>query len=1117
MPQKFSNRYKFSLLLIFACLLSACDKNSEDYFILLPGDKTGLDFRNTLSQTTEFSFFDYPYFFNGGGLAAGDFNNDNKIDLFFTSNQGENKLFLNKGNLKFQDISIQAGIQDSSNWSTGVSVVDMNQDGLLDLYVNVVGDHKILKGTNKLFVCKEIKDGIPYYKDEAIAYDLDLSGFGTQSIFADFDRDGDLDMFQLNHSVHANGTFGKRSSFDSKRSRTAGDRYFVNNNGHFVDSTENSGINSTVLGYGLGVVAGDINNDGWPDIYVGNDFHENDYLYLNQKDGTFKEVLTEQMPHTSRFTMGVDMADFNNDGFNDVISLDMLAYDPVTLKSSLAQDNFDVYQFKKEFGYNDQFARNNLQLNNRNGTFSEIALFSDVSATDWSWAPLFFDFDNDGKKDLFVSNGIPRRMNDIDYINYMSSNEDQRKKTEMGMVDKEDLEIVNKMPEIKLPNQFFKNDGNLKFLNIEDKIARNKNSYSNGAIYADLDNDGDLDIVVNNINDKPFIYLNQSVDKCQNGNYIKLDLHGNKGNINALGSRVIITLTSNEKLSYEYFPVKGFQSSAQDKFHVSIGDTNLVANINLIWPDGKTQELNGLDFNRTHKIEYVDSLSDYNFSKLHVADYAYSITEIQDSLNLHAQHEENPFVEFIREPLMPHMVSAEGPGLAVGDINGDEKEDLFFGSSKRRISQVWFQRENGMFELTEQPIINNDSIFEDTDAVLSDIDNDGDLDLIVASGGNEYRGDAEYLFQRIYFNNGNGIFNQKYIFEKSGLTVSSVINADFNNDGYEDIFFAGRAITYNYGENPGSLLYLNNQNGTFDLANDEWAPFLNDLGMVTDATVADINDDGNQDIIITVEWGTVTALINDGNGFSQNSIGGQKGWWKYVHAADFDKDGDIDVIAGNTGTNTRFKPTIKTPINLYLGDFDDNGRVDPLLTYFLQGKEIPFATHAELLKQIPSLKKDWKYARDFAEADIKDIFDTDLQQVEKLSVNDFSSYYYSNNGDGSFKPILLPKELQLSSLHSSEIIKNSKTDRVSILTAGNFFQNNIEMGKYDASYGNILSFGKDGLPKVEKAKGLKLTGQVKHIKKIKIGQEFYYLVARNNEKLMLLAVEPNKNKADENL
>ncbi|PTB97656.1 hypothetical protein C9994_01750, partial [Marivirga lumbricoides] len=901
--------------ILIVSFLSGCrnDTTNNASFILLEAESTGLNFENNLTQTTDFSVFDYMYFYNGGGLAAADFNNDGLVDLYFTANQGQNKMFLNKGDFKFEDITDKAKVGGTGGWSTGASVVDINNDGLMDIYLSEVGDHEILKSANQLYVCQKIENGIPIYADEAISYDLDLVGFATQAVFVDFDLDGDLDMFQLNHSIHENGTYGERESFEGKKSLTAGDKYFRNDNGKFTDITAEAGINSSALGYGLGIVTGDVNNDGYPDIYIGNDFHENDYLYLNQKNGTFKEVLTNQINHTSRFSMGVDMADFNNDGYSDILSLDMLPYDPLILKRSLGEDAYDVYMFKKRFGYNDQFARNNLQLNNGDSTFSEIAILAGVEATDWSWAGLFFDFDNNGYKDLFVSNGIPRRMNDIDYTNFMSNNIDQRKKTEMGYVDKEDLEIIEKMPQIKIPNKFFSNNKDYTFEDIKNAISNNKDSYSNGSVYADFDNDGDLDIVVNNIADKPFIYKNLAVENGVSGKSLILNLQGSPNNRSAIGTRVI-AITDSGFISNKYYAVRGFQSSALSNFHIGIGDSSKVKAIYIIWPDATYQELKNPKFNSVDTMAWQSGLPLFDFKMLDRATPEFITEDLTDSVNLKIKHKENDFVEFNRERLMPHMVSTEGPALAVGDINGDGLEDVFIGSAKRQRSRIFIQNANKKFTELEVPLIHNDSTFEDVDAVFKDFDNDGHLDLAIAAGGNEYWGDSEYLRQRLYFNDGSGNFSQKIYLDNAFITASCILSEDINGDGLQDIFVGGRAVPKNYGKIPHSYLYINKGDRKFEEVTAQYSNELPEVGMVKDGQFSDINKDGRPDLILALEWDVLKIFLNNGKGFDSREVFEQKGLWNYVQVLDVDNDGDMDILAGNSGLNSRLKASKEQPV-----------------------------------------------------------------------------------------------------------------------------------------------------------------------------------------------------------
>lgn len=1095
-------------ILVLLVLASACQETAPDQsaFRLHTGKETGLDFENKLVQSEAFNVFNYMYFFNGGGVAAGDFNQDGLVDLYFTSNMGPNQFFLNQGDLKFEDQTEAAGLAGSSGaWSSGVSVVDINQDGLLDLYVSQVGDYAILKGKNQLFVNQGLEDGVPKFIDQAADYGLDLVGFGTQAAFFDYDLDGDLDMYQLNHSLHQNGTFGRRLTFDGDRHPLSGDRFLKNENGQFVDASDEVGIYGSVIGYGLGIVTGDVNLDGWPDIYIGNDFHENDYLYVNQKDGTFKEVLTEQMNYTSRFSMGVDMADINNDGWNDIISLDMLPEDPNILKRSLGEDGYDIFKFKLGRGYNPQFSRNNLQLNNGNGTFSEIGVFAGVYATDWSWAPLFLDFDDDGYRDLFISNGIPRRMNDIDYVNFKLGGDAQAPTVIQNSKEADDLSIVDQMPQIKLPNKFYKNDGKLKFQDIKSEIYKNAPSYSNGAVYADFDLDGDLDLVVNNIADQPFLYENLKSEKSETDqNYIKLDLKGSPQNRNAIGARLLV-FKNQERLIFENFPVRGYQSSAQTNWHIGLGSTDDIDSILLIWPDLSYQEL-AVNYNQLNEVEWQENGADFSFQQLKKQlQTTLNFTDQTEAVGLDMVHTENPFVDFNREKLMPIMVSAEGPALAIGDLNQDGLEDFFVGSSKFNHSQIYFQTNNGQFENRTPSLLKQDSIFEDVDATMVDLDVDGDLDLIVASGGNEYRGKQEPLLQRAYINDGRGDFSKKIYFENSHMTASKVAAGDFNQDGLVDLFFAPRAVPWNYGQIPEARLYRNEGNLQFTEVTDDIAPGLKQAGLMKDANWADIDGDQDLDLVLALEWGRITAFINTAGQFEKTTLNTTKGWWNTIYPADVDADGDIDLIAGNFGLNTKLDPSVAEPIRLYVNDFDDNGQVEQVLTYYLDGQEIPFANFAELTKQMVGLKKRFLYAKDLAAASIETIFGSQkLQEARVFEAQSFASVLLENQGDGTFISKPLPAPSQWSPINTIAPLKEN-----AFIVAGNFLHSNIEMGWYEANYGQVLSFGASQEMTLQSLGDVQLKGEVRDIQAINVAGKRCYLVAINDGPLRLLEAQKN--------
>lgn len=1097
------------LLLLMTAFFAACTskKKATDVvmFETLDNKRTGIDFSNNLSYNQQFNLFKYMYFYNGSGVGAADFNNDGLTDLFFGSNQHDNKLYLNVGGIKFKDITKEAGIPEDGGWTTGISVVDINNDGLMDMYVCRVGKYEILHSTNQLLINQgNDKNGIPTFKDQATAYGLNFSGFGTQAAFFDYDNDGDLDMFLLNHSVHENGTFRPRKDFIGTYDSLSGDRIFRNEGNVFKDVTKQTGISSTAIGYGLGVVIADINLDGYPDIYVGNDFHENDYLYINQKNGTFTEEGQERMMHTSQYTMGVDVADVNNDAFPEIISVDMLPADPYILKRSLGEDALDIFNFKIGAGYGHQYTRNNFQYNRRNQLFSEVGLYSGIAATDWSWAPLWVDFDNDGLKDLFISNGIPKRMNDIDYINFVTNGEIQQMIRDNNMQGK-DLALINKFPEIKLPNKFYKNNGNLSFTDVATGIEGNQPTFSNGAVYADLDNDGDLDIVVNNIDAPVLLYENKN-NKPGKKSSVTISLKGDKKNINAIGSRVIV-YTKNDVRTYEKYPVKGFLSSMENPVLIGI-ENSVIDSMLLIWPDNSFQHVTMPVGKSSINMQYQSGLPKFNYSQLtsRIKNSTTPMVNITHAASLDYLHKENQFAEFDREPLIPHMLSTEEPALAVADINHDGLEDVFIGSSRNHLPVVFLQQNSGKFTRSQQPVLDKDSIYENTDACFADVNNDGNIDLIVASGGNEFFGDEFHNSPRVYLNDGKANFTKlENAFTNLFLTASTVVPYDFNGDGFIDLFIGGRAVPWEYGQVPQSYLLMNDKTGKFTDVTKMYAPELSLAGFVTQALWFDIDKDGDKDLLLSLEWGGIEAFVNNKGKFTKKILTDKNGWWNFILPVDIDNDGDIDLIAGNLGLNSRLKASDKEPLRLYFNDFDGNGKKEQVLTYYLEGKEIPFANKVELEKQMPVLKKKFLYAGDFAKATLQELFTSKkLDEATKLTATYLSSAVLINKGNLQFETKALPMEAQFSSMKDAVVVNANDDNLPDILIMGNYYDPNIEMGRYDADFGTILINKGKGNFLAETINGLAVKGQVRHIKPVTIGKQPAFILARNSDSAMLI-------------
>lgn len=1043
------------------------------------------------------------YFYNGGGVALGDVNGDDLVDIYFTANQLPNKLYLNQGKFKFKDISIESGTEGFQGWTTGVNMVDINSDGRLDIYVSYIGDYEIYHGKNQLFINEgNDENGIPKFSDQALEFGLDLVGFSTQAAFFDFDLDGDLDMYMLNHSLHQNGTYGKSELRDTSHP-LAGDKLLRNDDGKFINVTEESGIYSSVIGYGLGVTISDINLDGLSDIYVGNDFHEDDYLYINLGNGKFKDSRADYLTHTSHFSMGCDFADFNDDAFPDLISLDMLPSDPKILKASAAEDPYDTYEFKLRFGYGYQFARNTLQLNQGDGSFSEIGLLAGVAATDWSWSSLFADFDLDGKKDIFIANGIKRRSNDLDYINFITADSIQFR-INQKLKDK-DLELINLMPEIKLPNALYSNNGDSTFTDKAKEWGLDKASYSNGAAYADLDNDGDLDLVINNVDDEAFLYENRTIqvgaENSVNG-FLKVKLSGKPGNLHGIGAKV--TLFSDGKLqTQECMPTRGFQSAVDTRLIFGLGNRRLLDSIGVVWPGGAIQVLKNVARNQVLELKEVEAAGKFDYAIFHKRTNIFKKINT-DSLGLKFKHRENKFVEFNRESLIPHMMSAEGPGVAVGDINGDKLDDIYLGGAKWQEGYLFTQDRNGIFTRSRQPEIEVDSTSEDVGSIFVDVDGDKDLDLAVISGGNEFSGSSTQMKPRLYLNDGVGHFSKSLGLPDLFITGSCVSAADYDKDGDMDLFIGVRAIPWKYGVRPDSYILQNDGVGNFKDVTMQVAKPLQKIGFVKSAIWADIDSDQDEDLVIAGDWMPITIIVNENGNFKsleKTGIENELGWWNAVEAVDYDTDGDLDLIAGNLGLNSKLKASPSEPLRMYVKDFDNNETLEQILTHYIDGKEYPFNTRDELTKQLPGLKKKYLSYAKFGEAEFNDIFSREeLKLAEKFEVNRLESVIIENLGNSKFRMTDLPKAAQFSPTMSILVDDVDDDTLPDLILGSNFFPINIQMGRYDGSYGTVLRNKGKSFEAIPQSKtGWSIKGEVRHLVKIKIKGSKNYLAIRNND------------------
>ena len=1089
-------------------MLFSCQKGTEDVklFEKLPSSETNITFSNNLTDTKDFGILDYLYFYNGAGVASGDINNDGLVDLFFVSNQGENKLYLNKGDLRFEDISQKAGIKGNADWKTGVTMADVNGDGFLDIYVCAVGKYKGLQGKNELYINNGNGNGSsPRFSEQAQEYGLDFAGFSTQAAFFDYDKDGDLDCFLLNHAVHTSRSHGNVST-RTEKDLEAGDYLFENVDGKFQDVSKKSGIFQATMGYGLGVAIADVNNDGWEDIYVSNDFHEDDYLYINQKNvhGSSPQFIEEgkiRMKHFSRFSMGSDIADINNDGYLDVMTLDMYPEDETVEKNSAGEDPLDIFLHKLEFGYFYQYSRNCLQLNQGGRNFIDIAALAGVVSTDWSWSVLMNDFDGDGLKDIFVANGIVRRPNDLNYIKYTIGDNVQN-----GF----DQKALSLMPDGKVHNYFFKGNTSLQFEDKSMSWGFEEANISNGATYADLDNDGDLEIITNNINEEATIYKNQNIEKLGNS-FCKIKLKGENKNTFGIGAKVIIEANGIEQIQ-QNMPTRGFMSAVEPILTFGLGkNVQIIDTVKVIWESGKVQVLTKVKLNTVLTLNEKDASVENAGNVVNLACVScLTFEEISNKLNINFTHKENQYFDFTRESLMPFKVSTEGPKMAIGDVNSDGKDDFYVCGARNQAGELYLQNTSG-FSPSKQVDFQEDAIFEDVDAIFLDIDNDKDLDLYVVSGGNESFGNSIEQFDRVYRNDGKGNFTRdKDALPPMFTNKSCVKPFDLDKDGDLDLFVGGRVVPFNYGKTPKSYLLVNNGKGIFADKTKELAPEIETAGMVTNAIWADTDKDGDADLTVIGDWMPIQTYQNTKGKFKivDNGLTENRGFWQGIVANDFDRDGDIDFVVGNLGTNTKFR---KNPsgnrLKMYIKDIDGNGSVEQILVYNRGDKWFPVATKDEMGKQIPSIiNKHFTDYSQYAGKEISDLLSSnELDGAEEKQVNTLESVYLENLGDNKFKLKSLPTLAQTSKIMTLLLDDYDGDGIKDIIVGGNFYGSNMYQARYDGSYGLILkSDGKGNFKSIIASQsGLLLNDEIRDIQQIKVNKLPYYLIARNNNSLQI--------------
>lgn len=1066
-------------------------------FTLVENSK--IDFQNTLTETKDFNVFKYRNFYNGGGVAVGDLNNDGMPEVFFTANQGANKLYLNKGNFLFEDISDKAGFTNKKQWSTGVVMVDINADGWLDIYVCNAGNmfDSVLR-KNQLFINNHNLS----FTESAKEFGLDNEGYSTQASFFDYDLDGDLDCFIVNNSPIPVNTLNYANMRDLPSSqwqvagflKGGGDHLYRNDNGKYTEVTKQAGLHGGLISLGLGVTVGDINGDGYPDVYVSNDFFERDYLYINQKNGTFIDELEQRIQHTSLSSMGADMQDINNDGYPDIFTTDMLPDDDYRLKANSSFENYDVFKLKQTRGFYNQFTQNSLQVNNAKGKFIETGFYSGVAASDWSWGALLFDADNDGKVDIYVCNGIYRDVTDQDFIDFFANDVVQQ----MAATGKKEAlnNVINKMPSNPIANKMFKNLGGLRFKDAGKDWGFTLPSFSNGAAYADLDNDGDLDLVVNNVNEKALLYRNNSREFNTN-KYIAVTVQYKAPNTFGIGSTIKI-YQGNQIISREIIPSRGFQSSSDYKQTIGLGTLD-ADSMSITWPDRTRVIIKKPASNKLYHINY-----DPKFAVKIPSAEDTALLLFEKVSNIFDKQVEDDFVDFDFERNIPFMLSHQGPKAVTGDVNADGLADIYIGAARNQPGQLYLQTVDGGFIKKDNPDFKTYSFDDITAAIFFDCDKDGDLDLFTGGGGNFGAENSGNFQNLLYINDGKGNFTLK----RGALPVSNTncavaVPIDYDGDGNLDLFIGSRSVPQNYGVDPSSFILHNDGNGNYKDVTKTIAPALLSIGMVTAADFVDINADGKNELIITGDWMYTHVFSNNGKTFEEIKTGLEDlfGWWQAMAIADVDKDGDEDLILGNMGNNFYLNADNKNPVKIWIKDFDENGTLDKIFTKTVNEKDVPVFTKREVTDQIPSVKKLNLKHHDYATKSIQDIFEKELENATVKHVNYLSSCIAYNDGKGHFTVQNLPHEVQLSSVNAIKMMDVNSDGFPDIIAAGNFFDLLPQFCRLDASYGHVLINNKKGsyfqMP-VTKT-GINLNGETRDIISFKNKKEDYILFLQNND------------------